>query len=140
MKLVIRRSAAVVVEGKPVSYIRFEFDGHDAGTLEIPWDAWRVWNKALLAGQAASLTPYDQVVEGYILEGYEQANVGAVFPAPGSQRSALAQLPKLDDGVELPEIAEEFAATLGQGEIARFAQLPTTTPIASAARAKAPRS
>ena len=125
MKLNISRSAAVDVAGKAMTYVRFDFDGHDAGTLEVPWEAWRVWNKALIAGCAASLTPYEQVVSGFTLPGYEPAK-----PVPSSNlpnAAMIAQLPKLDAPLETPDFVDELGESFGQREIARLAQIAQTS-------------
>lgn len=51
-----------------VTKVRFTFDGVDAGELSVPWHAWALWVKTLIAGAAQAPVPVEVHVHGYIIK------------------------------------------------------------------------
>lgn len=125
MKIQLRRSNNV--DGKTV--VMFVFDGYEAGTLEIPWQCWLIWQKSLLKGMAASDVPFEMEVTGWTLGNPEPPRVVAQLPKTGATSqpreievdsdavadlmlsgARVAPLPKTRPTVAPAEIAAEAAA------------------------------
>lgn len=128
MKVQLRRSNNV--DGKTV--VMFAFDGYEAGTLEIPWACWQIWQKSLLKGMAASDVPFETEITGWTL--VDGVPVHAV-PSAG----VAAHLPKPREAAQARENDEDSDALADQivlgARAARLPKVPETRPTSPASQA-----